>query len=39
MGRMNGDGQQEAKRVGQDVALAAKDLLARVIAGSSEAPL
>ena len=32
-GRMDTDGQEQAERVGQDVALAAKDLLARVIAG------
>jgi hypothetical protein len=36
MGRMNRDGQQEAKRVGQDVALATKDLLARIKAGRVE---
>jgi hypothetical protein len=33
---MHGDGQEQAERVGQDVALAAKDLLARVIAGRVE---
>src|SRR4051812_39695668 len=33
MSRMQGDDQQQSKRVGQDVALAAQDLLARVIAG------
>ena len=32
-GRMDTDGQEQAQRVGQDVALAAQDLLARVIAG------
>ena len=36
MGRMHGDGQQETQCVGQDVALAAQDLLARVIAGRVE---
>src|SRR3954471_8251787 len=30
-GRMNADRQQQAQRVGQEVALAAKDLLARII--------
>ena len=35
-GRMNTDRQQQAERIGQDVALAAKDLLARVIAGRVE---
>jgi len=35
-GRVNGDGQQQAQRVGQDVALTANDLLARVIAGRVE---
>jgi hypothetical protein len=33
---MHGDGQEQAERVGQDVALAAKDLLARVIPGRVE---
>ena len=32
-GRMDTDGQEQAQRVGQDVALAALNLLARVIAG------
>ena len=36
MSRMHGDGQQQSKRVGQDVALTAQDLLARVIAGRVE---
>ena len=30
-GRMNADREEQAQRVGQDVALAAKDLLARII--------
>ena len=34
--RMDADGQQQAEGVGQDVALAAKDLLASVIAGRVE---
>ena len=35
-GRMHAGGQQQAERVGQDVALAAIDLLARVIPGRVE---
>ena len=35
-GRVDGDGQEEPKRVGQNVALAPCDLLARVIAGRVE---
>lgn len=31
-GRVDGHGQQQAQRIGQDVALAASDLLARIIA-------
>ena len=34
--RMDADGQQQAERIGQDVALAAKHLLASVIAGRVE---
>ena len=34
--RMDADGQQQAERIGQDVALAAKHLLASVIAGGVE---
>ena len=36
IGWVDADGQQQAERVGQDVALAAQDLLARVIAGRVE---
>jgi len=35
-GGMNGDRQEQAQRIGQDVALAACDLLARIIAGRVE---
>jgi len=35
-GRMNADCEEQAQRVGQDVALAAKHLLARVVAGRVE---
>ena len=35
-GRMNAHREEQAQRVGQDVALAAKDLRARVIAGQVE---
>ncbi len=39
-GRVDGDGQQQAERIGQDVALAANHLLAASYPeGSSEAPL
>ena len=32
-GRVDGDRQKQAQRIGQDVALAAQNLLARIIAG------
>jgi len=35
-GRVDGDGQKQAQRVGQDVALAASDFLARIIPGRIE---